>query len=145
MTTPVTKLVNAQMNLKCANCGEGHMAGSNDCEIEIKERVIKKMQTDRKVGRRVAKIKPSLIPYTFQMQNGSRKFHPWAIEKSFTQQIRSKPATIRSNNESEFVIEMSNEKKAKFFQLLNHYVIHNTKKGSKLKYSLVTKSTKAMA
>ena len=41
----------------------------------------------------------------------------WAIEKSFTQEIRSKPATIRSNNESEIAIEISNEKKAKFFQL----------------------------
>ena len=39
-----------------------------------------------------------------------RKFNPWAIEKSFTQEIRSKPAIIRSNNESEFVIEISNEK-----------------------------------
>ena len=27
---------------KCPNCGEGHMAGNNDCEIEIKEKVIKK-------------------------------------------------------------------------------------------------------
>ena len=38
------------------------------------------------------------------------KFKPWAIEKSFTQKIRNKPATIRSNNESEFVFEISNEK-----------------------------------
>ena len=27
---------------KCENCREGHKAGSNDCENEIKERVIKK-------------------------------------------------------------------------------------------------------
>ena len=38
------------------------------------------------------------------------KFDPWAIEKSFTQEICCKPATIRSNNESEIVIEISNEK-----------------------------------
>ena len=27
---------------KCAKCGEGHMAGSNKCEVEMKERVNKK-------------------------------------------------------------------------------------------------------
>ena len=38
------------------------------------------------------------------------KLNTRAIEKSFTQEFGSKPATIRSNNESEFVIEISNEK-----------------------------------
>ena len=42
-----------------------------------------------------------------------RTFNPWAVEKSFTQEIGSTPATIRSNNESEFVIEISNEKESK--------------------------------
>ena len=42
-----------------------------------------------------------------------RTFNPWAIEKSLTQEIESKPATIRSNNESEFIIEISNEKESK--------------------------------
>ena len=36
---------------KCVNCGEGHIAGNNHCAIEIKERVIKKMQADSRVGR----------------------------------------------------------------------------------------------
>ena len=40
-----------------------------------------------------------------------RKFNSWAIEKSFTQEIENKPVTIRSNNISEFVIEIWNEKK----------------------------------
>ena len=39
-----------------------------------------------------------------------RAFKPRAIEKSFNQEIGSKPATIRSNNESKFVIEISNQK-----------------------------------
>ena len=39
------------------------------------------------------------------------KFSPWATEKRFTQEIGSKPATIRSFNESEFVNEISNEKR----------------------------------
>ena len=43
-----------------------------------------------------------------------RNFNPWAIEKSFTQEIGSTPATIRSNSEIEFVIEISNEKYSKF-------------------------------
>ena len=42
-----------------------------------------------------------------------RNFNPLAIEKSFTQKIGSKPATLRSNNESEFVIEISNDIKIK--------------------------------
>ena len=63
----------------CTNCGEGHMAGSN-CEVEIKEKEIKKTEAaDNRVGRRRAlqilagkmslQEKPSIIPYTFQMQN----------------------------------------------------------------------------
>ena len=41
-TTQVTKLKKCQNESKCANCGEGHKAGSKNCKIEIKERVIKK-------------------------------------------------------------------------------------------------------
>ena len=37
-----------------------------------------------------------------------RTFDPWATEKSFTQEFGNKLATIRSNNEFEFVIEISN-------------------------------------
>ena len=37
---------------KCASWGEGHMAGSNDCEFEMKKMVNKKMQADCRVGRR---------------------------------------------------------------------------------------------
>ena len=44
--------------------------------------------------------------------NKKRTFNPWAIEKKFTQEIGSKPATIRSNNESDFVIEISNKKES---------------------------------
>ena len=36
------------------------------------------------------------------------KINPWAIVKSFTQDIGSNPATIRSENESQFVFEISN-------------------------------------
>ena len=49
------------------------------------------------------------------MQNGSRKegnIQPWAIEKSFSQETGSKPATIRSNKESKIVIEISNKKES---------------------------------
>ena len=50
------------------------------------------------------------------MQNGSRKekkIQPVAIEKNCTQKIWSNRAIIRSNNECEFVIEISNEKERK--------------------------------
>ena len=39
---------------KCVNSAEGHMAECNDCEMEQKERVIKKMQADVRVGRQKA-------------------------------------------------------------------------------------------
>ena len=47
-------------------------------------------------------------------------FNPWAIEKSFTQKIGVKPATIESVNESEIVIEITNEKRSKFFPTINY-------------------------
>ena len=46
------------------------------------------------------------------------KFVPWAIEKSLTRETGSKPATLRSNNESEFVIEISNEEESKIIPSL---------------------------
>ena len=59
------------------------MVGGNNCEIEIKEGVILKLQADSRMGRRRAlqvlagEDEPSRsnhqsIPYTFQMQNGFR-------------------------------------------------------------------------
>ena len=48
-------------------------------------------------------------------QENQIKFNPWAIEKSSTQKNGSDPATIRSNNESEIVIAISNKKKSKNF------------------------------
>ena len=44
-------------------------------------------------------------------------FNLWAKEKSFTQEIRSKLATIKSKNDLEFVIGISNEKEITFFLL----------------------------
>ena len=42
-----------------------------------------------------------------------RKFNLWVIEKSLNQEIGCNPATIRSNKETEFVIEISNGKENK--------------------------------
>ena len=42
-----------------------------------------------------------------------RKFNKNLIEKSFPQKIRRKPITIISNNESQFLIEISNEKESR--------------------------------
>ena len=85
------------------------------------------MQADSRVGRqRTLQIlagedesprsNPQSYPTHFRCKRDPEKkpaFSPWAIEKSLTQEIGSKPATIRSNNESEFVIEISNEKGSK--------------------------------
>ena len=46
-------------------------------------------------------------------QEKKRTFNPWAIERSLTQENGSKPATIRSTNKSELMIEISNENKSK--------------------------------
>ena len=94
---------------KCANCGEVHMVGINDCQIEKKERIIKKMQADRRVGRRSAlqilagedespRSNPHSYPTHFRWKmdpEKKMKLGPWAIEKSFTQEIGSKPATVK--------------------------------------------------
>ena len=96
------------------------MAGSNNCEVDNKERVIKKIQVDNKVRTRRAlqilagedespRSNPQSYPphFTCKMELEQKiTFNPWAVENSFTQEIGSKPASIRSNNESEFVIEI---------------------------------------
>ena len=41
-----------------------------------------------------------------------RKINPWANKKSFIQENRSEPATIRSTNEFEIVIEIGKEKES---------------------------------
>ena len=38
----------------CTNCSEGNMGGTNNCEVEIQEKVNKKVQADSRVGRRTA-------------------------------------------------------------------------------------------
>ena len=102
------------------------MAGSNSCEVEIKEKLIKKTLADSGVGRRRTlqipegedefprsnpKSCPTHIRCKVDPQNKT-KFNPWAIKKIFIQEIGSKPTTVILNSESEFVIEISNEKKA---------------------------------
>ena len=81
------------------------------------------MQADRKVGRQRAlqilagedefpRSNPQSYPTHFRCKVDSEtkvKFNPWALEKNFTQEIESKPATLKSNNKFEFVIEISNE------------------------------------
>ena len=111
------------------------MAGCNDCGIETKGRVIKKMQAHIRVGRQralkfVAGEDESLIsnPHSYPTHfrckidpDNKRKFSPRAIEKSFIRKIGSKPATIRSNNESEFVIEISNKKESKILPAIKSF------------------------
>ena len=56
------------------------------------------------------------------MQNGSSKgmnIQPVANRMELDPKNRSKPATIRLNNESEFVIEISNEKESKILPTKN--------------------------
>ena len=85
------------------------------------------MQGDSRVGRRRAlpilagedesprsKLQSYVTHFTCKMDlENKRTFNPWTIENSLTPEIGSKPATIKSNNESEFIIEISNEKESK--------------------------------
>ena len=95
------------------------MADGNNCEAEIKESVINKMQADSRVRRRrvlqilagedeSTRSNPQLHPTHFKckMNPKRKKINPCSVEKSFTQEIGCKPAIIRSSNESEFVIEI---------------------------------------
>ena len=101
--TQVTKQIDGQMKLKCVNCGEGHVAGSNNCENEKKERVIEKMQANSRVGRQRAlqiqagedespRSNAQSFPTHFACKMDPENkitFNPWAIEKSLTQKKRS--------------------------------------------------------
>ena len=96
------------------------MAGSDNCEVEKKEWVTKKMQADIRVGRRIAlKIlaeedespssNPQSYPTHFKCKmdlEKKRKLNSYAIIKCSTQKIGSRLATIRSINESEFFFEI---------------------------------------
>ena len=117
------------------------MAGSTNCKVEIKKSIIKKMQTDCRVGRQKAlqilaredgspRSNHQTYPTHFRCKMGPEtksKFNPWTIDKSFTQEIGTKRATIRSTNDSEFFIENTNENNNKFFKLLRRYVLHTSK------------------
>ena len=107
------------------------------------------MQSDSRVGRQRSfqilagedkspRSNPQLYPTHFRCRMGpenKRTFNPRAIEKSFTQETGSKPATIRWNSECEFVIEISNEKKSKILPNITSLCSPHFKKGSKLIYS----------
>ena len=67
------------------------------------------MQADIRVRRRQAKPNPISYPTYSRCKIDSenkRSVNPWAIEKSFTQEVGSKTVTLRSNNEFDFVIEI---------------------------------------
>jgi len=38
-----------------------------------------------------------------------KSFTPWSIEKSISQELQTKPKTIRSRTDTEFIIEVDNE------------------------------------
>ena len=93
------------------------------------------MQADSRMGRRRAlqilagedespRSNPHSYPTHFRCKmdpEKKRTFNPWAIEKSFTLKIGSKPATIKSNNESEFIIVISNEKERKIIPTITSF------------------------
>ena len=80
------------------------------------------MQADSRLGRRrvlqimagedeCPKSNPQSYPTRLRCKldpEKKTKFKPWAIEESFTREIGSKPATTRTNSDSDFATEISN-------------------------------------
>ena len=60
------------------------------------------------------------------MDHEKKKIKPLAIEKNSTPEIESKPAATSSNNESEFVIKILNEKENENLPTTEWYYLHNT-------------------
>ena len=95
------------------------MTGSSEFEVEKKERSIKEMQTNSKVGMRSdlyflagGNESPRNNPISYPNQfvckmdrEMKKKFNPWKIKKCFTPAIGSEPVIVRSNGDSEFITE----------------------------------------
>ena len=109
--------------LCCPNCEEDHQAGSRECGIEQGERRIKEVQEKEKVGRRRAiqilrgddesSFNGNSFPTHFSCKMDpakKRSFTPWALEKCITHELASKPSSIRSKGDTEFIIQVDNEK-----------------------------------
>ena len=113
---------------KCSNCGGNHRAGSKECEVDKREVAIKHIQAESKVGRRRAiqmlagedeSPRNNAISYPTHFRckmitDENKKYNPWAIEKSFTNEIGKKPISIRSSAQpSEYIIEIAKESESK--------------------------------
>jgi len=109
-----------QNDFNCPNCGGKHQAGNRDCQTERDERLIKEIQSQERVGRRRAiqilkgeDVEPTekarKFPTHFACTMSSREkrsFTPWSIEKCLSNELGSKPKSIRSRNDTEFIIEV---------------------------------------
>ena len=125
MTTQVTKQIKAQMDLRW-KLFRRHMAGSNNCEVRLKERVSKRSKLIADwVDEELIKIwhegkdeSPRSNPQTYLthfrciIYPKNKENQPVGNRKEPHPKSGSKPATIRSNNKSEIVIEILNEKES---------------------------------
>ena len=119
---------------KCVHCGEAHSAGSIECQKYQREEALIKIQEEEKVtAMRARQMMENNNEYTehskqqFTTQydckmneNDKRKFTPWLLEKCLTQQLGSKPRTIRTSNNNTFTVEVANRE-----QSLNMQAIAN--------------------
>ena len=95
------KVEDCPNDFECAICSEKHIAGSKDCEVEQKEKIIKEAQNKERVGRRRAiqimsgedtapttNTKKYATHFSSIMTLEEKKsFTTWSKEKSITQEL----------------------------------------------------------
>ena len=110
----------------CYYCKEAHQTGSKECVRQLKEQVLVEIQEKERVTIRRARqilegecehsVKPAKrfpTHYNCTMAEGSKKkFTPWLLEKSISKCLGSNPRTIRTLNNTTFVVEVASREQA---------------------------------
>ena len=115
---------------KCVHCGETHSAGSPICQKYLKEEALIRIQEEEKVtlmrARQMMENNNEYVDrpkqqftthYDCKMdEKDKRKFTPWLLEKCLTQQLGSKPTTIRTTNNTTFTVEVASREQSMHMQ-----------------------------
>ena len=110
----------------CYYCKESHQTGSKECVRQLREQVLVEIQEKERVtikwARQILKgkcehpVKPAKrLPthYSCTMVEGSkRKLTPWLLEKSISKSLGSNPRTIRTLNNTTFVVEVASSEQS---------------------------------
>lgn len=119
---------------QCYHCKERHQTGSRECVRQQKEQLLVEIQEKERVtirrarqiieGETEAPTKASKkFPTHFNCMMGEenkRKFTPWLLEKSISNCLGSKPRTIRTLNNTTFVVEVVSKEQGAALANLNN-------------------------